>query len=68
MGCLQAACELILVQNSHTRQAQTIQAVHFFSLLRIGGTSVALLALFLSLRPVLSPRRATREQLEKPRA
>jgi phosphatidylglycerol lysyltransferase len=65
LGCLQAACELILVQNAYTQQPQTIQAVHFFSMLRIGGTSVALLALFLSMRPVLSLRKTTREQLEK---
>jgi phosphatidylglycerol lysyltransferase len=64
LGCLQAACELILVQNAHTQQPQTIQATRFFSVLRIDGTSVALLALFLSMRPVLSPRKSTHEQLK----
>jgi phosphatidylglycerol lysyltransferase len=62
LGCLQAACELTLVQNSHAQQAQTIQALHVFSALRIGGTSIALLAVILALRPVTTWRRPTQEQ------
>jgi lysylphosphatidylglycerol synthetase-like protein (DUF2156 family) len=56
-SCLQTAVELILVQNTATQTALTIPMLHFFSLLRIGGTSIALLGLFLTLRPVLLRRR-----------
>ena len=65
LGCLQAACELTLVQNSHAQQPQTVQALHVFSALRIGGTSIALLALVLALRPVTTWRRPTEEQMEQ---
>ena len=58
-GCLQAACELVLVQNAHTQAAQTHKSVILFSELRIAGTSVALLGLFLTLRPALAPRTST---------
>ena len=65
LGCLQAAGELVLVQNAHTQQAQTHQALLLFSELRIGGTSIALLALFLTLRPALKPRESIPGQEER---
>ena len=65
LGCLQAACELILVQNAHTQQAQTHEALILFSELRIGGTTIALLALFLTLRPAFHPREIGKEKEQK---
>jgi phosphatidylglycerol lysyltransferase len=55
-ACLQAAFELVFVQNAHAQHAQTHQSLLLFSELRIGGTSIALLALFLALRPALRPQ------------
>jgi phosphatidylglycerol lysyltransferase len=66
-GSLQAACELILVQNAHAQAPQTPHAARFFSVLRISGTSIALLALFLSMQPVLYRPRATAQQIAKAR-
>ena len=63
LGCLQAACELTIVQNSHAQKAETLQALHVFSALRIGGTSIALLGLILTLRPVALWRKSTQEQV-----
>jgi phosphatidylglycerol lysyltransferase len=57
LGCVQAAVELALVQNAHTQHALTHATLLLFSELRMGGTSIALLALFLALRPDLAKRR-----------
>ena len=62
-GSLQAACELVLVQNAYAQTPDTPHAARFFSILRISGTSIALLALFLSMQPVLYRSRVTPQQL-----
>ncbi|HUB67698.1 MAG TPA: phosphatidylglycerol lysyltransferase domain-containing protein [Candidatus Methylacidiphilales bacterium] len=64
-GCLQAAAELVLVQNTHTETALTSHAKHLFSVLRVGGAAASVLGLALILRPVLLRRRASPEQREK---
>jgi phosphatidylglycerol lysyltransferase len=67
LGCFQAACELEFVQNAKTQQAQTHQALILFSELRIGGTLVMLLALYLTMGPVLPRRKADAEQRARAR-
>jgi phosphatidylglycerol lysyltransferase len=64
-ACAQTACELVLVQNTHTQAALTDRTVHFFSFLRVGGTSIALVGLFLTLQPVLARRRGREEHRDK---
>ncbi|MCE0523501.1 MAG: phosphatidylglycerol lysyltransferase domain-containing protein [Methylacidiphilales bacterium] len=64
-ACMQTALELVLVQNTHTQQAQTLTTLHFFSILRVGGITIALVGLFLTLRPVLLLRRAHARDREK---
>jgi phosphatidylglycerol lysyltransferase len=66
-ACIQTALELVLVQNSHTQAAETLRSLNFFSILRIGGTAIGLLGLFLLLRPVLLRRRVREEDREKAR-
>jgi len=55
-SCLQTAVELVLVQNAHAQEPQTQTAADFFAVLRVGGITIAVLGLFLTLRPVLSQR------------
>jgi phosphatidylglycerol lysyltransferase len=57
-SCIQTAFELVLVQNSHTQEAQTITSSNFFVILRVGGITIALVGLFLTLRPVFVQRKA----------
>lgn len=57
LGCLQAACELVLVHTTYTQGPQTVRAFDFFSVLRLGGTVIAFVGLVLILRPVLQRRR-----------
>ena len=64
-GCVQTAGELILVHRSPTQVAMTNQANELFTLLRMGGTMIALGGLSLILRPVLTRRMARAEQREK---
>jgi len=64
-ACAQTACELVLVQKTHTQQPLTDQMRDFFFVLRAGGTSIAALGLFLTLRPVLLRRRNREDHLEK---
>ena len=59
VGCLQTSGELALVQNTDTQQALTGHATHLFSVLRVGGMSIALAGLFLILRPVLMRNNST---------
>ena len=66
-GSLQTACELVFVQNAHAQVPQTPHAARFFSILRISGTSIALLALFLSMQPVLYKPRRTLQQVVQAR-
>jgi phosphatidylglycerol lysyltransferase len=61
-GCLQAACELILVHVADTQHPQTELASTWFSILRIAGTLLALLALYLTLRPNLRVRAGAQER------
>ena len=49
----------MLVQSTHTQKAQTIDSSNFFVILRIGGTTIALIGLFLTLRPVLANNKPT---------
>ena len=66
LTCVRGALELVLVHNADTRHYEaTPNALILFSELRIGGTSIALLALLLALRPTLTPR--GREPLEAAR-
>jgi lysylphosphatidylglycerol synthetase-like protein (DUF2156 family) len=67
VSCAQAALELVLVQNSHTQFAATRHVAHFFSLLRLGGASILLTGLVLSLQPVLSRQRDRGEHRDKAR-
>ena len=67
-GCLQAAGELVLVQNAHTQHAQTHNSLVLFSVLRVAGTSIALLGLFLTLRPALAPRTPSAEERARMRS
>ncbi len=53
LACFQTAIELEVAHRSDTQQAQTTTSTNFFSILRAGGTSIALLGLALALRPVL---------------
>lgn len=67
-SCLQTAFELVLVQNAHAQGPQTITAYNFFVFLRIGGLTIALVGLYLTLRPVLAQRQihaADREKAKK---
>ncbi len=68
LGCGQTACELVLVQNTRTQQPLTPRMGHFFSILRTGGTSIALVGLFLTLRPVLQRRWGREEHRVQARA
>jgi lysylphosphatidylglycerol synthetase-like protein (DUF2156 family) len=65
LGCLQAACELIFAHQAYTQGPQTLQAFHFFSFLRVSSTWIALLGLYLTMRPVLERRRILDEYREK---
>jgi lysylphosphatidylglycerol synthetase-like protein (DUF2156 family) len=67
VSCAQTACELVLVQNSHTQTAMTRHVAHFFSTLRLGGISIVLVGLVLSLQPVVFRQRAREEHREKAR-
>ena len=64
-GCFQAACELELVQNIQAQQAQTHKTLILFSELRVGGALIALLALFLTLRPVVIRRNVGRDPRDR---
>jgi lysylphosphatidylglycerol synthetase-like protein (DUF2156 family) len=64
-SCLQTAFELVLVQNAHAQEPQTVSASNFFVLLRVGGITIALIGLFLTLRPVLVQRQIHAADREK---
>lgn len=67
-SCIQTAFELVLVQNTHTQEAQTIDSSNFFVILRVGGITIALVGLFLTLRPVFNQRKiyaADRERAQR---
>ena len=67
-SCLQAALELVLVQNAHAQAPQTITSADLFVLLRVGGITIALVGLILILRPVLDLQQiqaAGREKAKK---
>ena len=51
--CLQTAIELVFAQNAYAQGPQTLTSFDFFAILRVGGVTIALIGLFLSLRPVL---------------
>jgi lysylphosphatidylglycerol synthetase-like protein (DUF2156 family) len=53
-SCMQAAFELVLAQKAHAQEPQTVTASDFFIVLRVGGITIALIGLFLTLRPVLA--------------
>jgi lysylphosphatidylglycerol synthetase-like protein (DUF2156 family) len=67
MGCAQTACELVFVHHTNTQLALTSQSRDLFTILRTGGTTIALVGLFLILRPVLLQRMARAEHREKAR-
>jgi phosphatidylglycerol lysyltransferase len=66
-GCVETAVQLVFIHHTKTQLAMTSQARDLFLLLRLGGTSIALVGLFLILRPVLLRRRARAEDREKAR-
>lgn len=66
-SCLQTAFELVLVQNAYAQGPQTITSFNFFVILRVGGLTIALVGLFLTLRPVLLQRRVHARDREKVR-
>jgi phosphatidylglycerol lysyltransferase len=66
-ACAQTAFELVLVHRSTTQQPITSHARDLFSVLRTGGTAIALGGLLLILRPVLIQRMARAEHREKHR-
>jgi phosphatidylglycerol lysyltransferase len=66
-SCMQAAFELVLVQNSLAQKAQTTDASNFFFFLRVGGTTIALIGVFLALRPVFAQRKIHALDQEKVR-
>lgn len=66
-ACLQTASELVLAHKTLTQEASTPDALDFFFILRVGGTTTALIGLFLTLRPVLERRRGRTEDHEKAR-
>jgi len=67
-GCVQTACELVFVHHTNTQLAVTSHARDLFTVLRIGGTSIALVGLFLILRPVLLRRRTRVEHRDYARS
>jgi phosphatidylglycerol lysyltransferase len=64
-SCLQTAFELVLAHNAYAQGPQTITAFDFFVILRVGGTTIALIGLFLTLRPVLAQRQIRSGHREK---
>jgi len=62
MECFQTATELVIVHQTHIELPKTPHAVQLFVVLRMGGTSIALLGLILMLRPVLLRQKASEEQ------
>jgi len=67
MGCAQTACELVFVHHTNTQLALTTHSRDLFTVLRTGGTTIALVGLFLILRPVLLRRMTRVEDQEKAR-
>jgi lysylphosphatidylglycerol synthetase-like protein (DUF2156 family) len=67
VGCARTASELIFVHHTKTQLAMTQRARDLFTLLRLGGTSIAVGGLFLILRPVLLRRRARAGEREMAR-
>jgi lysylphosphatidylglycerol synthetase-like protein (DUF2156 family) len=67
LACFQTAGELEFTQESQTQQPQTFTTARFFSILCISGTLIALLGVFLALRPVLLQRRVQDENRERVR-
>jgi lysylphosphatidylglycerol synthetase-like protein (DUF2156 family) len=67
VGCAQTAVELVVVHRSVTQLAITDHAKDLFTILRMGGTTIALLGLMLVLRPVLLQRRSHGEYRKKVR-
>jgi lysylphosphatidylglycerol synthetase-like protein (DUF2156 family) len=67
LACFQTAGELEFTQESNTQQPETFTSARFFSILCISGTLIALLGLFLAMRPVISQRRIQDSNREKAR-
>jgi lysylphosphatidylglycerol synthetase-like protein (DUF2156 family) len=67
LACTQTVSELVFVHHTSTQLAVTDQSRDLFTLLRLGGTSIALVGLSLILRPVLLRRRTRTEHREKAR-
>jgi len=67
LACFQTAGELEFTQESQTQQPETFATARFFSILCISGTLIAILGLFLALRPVISQRRTLGANREKAR-
>ena len=63
-ACAQTACELVFVHHTNTQLALTSHSRDLFTVLRVGGTTIALVGLFLILRPVLLRRRTRFEHRE----
>jgi phosphatidylglycerol lysyltransferase len=66
-SCAQTACELVVVHSSWTQNAITPHSRDLFTVLRMGGTSIALLGLVMILRPVLTRRIALKSDRDRAR-
>ena len=66
-GCAKTASELVFVHHTSTQLAVIPHSRDLFAQLRVGGTSVALVGLFLILRPVIARRRSRAEHREQAR-
>jgi phosphatidylglycerol lysyltransferase len=60
-ACAQTACELVFFHHTDTQLPVTKQARDLYTTLRVGGTTISLVGLFLILRPVLLRRRTRLE-------
>jgi lysylphosphatidylglycerol synthetase-like protein (DUF2156 family) len=66
-GCAETAGELVFLHHASTQLPITQHARDLYMTLRLGGTSVAVVGIFLILRPVLLRRRDRVDQREKAR-
>ena len=66
-ACARTASELVFFHHTHTQLAVTQHTRDLFATLRVGGTTVSLVGLFMILRPVMARRRLRTEHREQAR-
>jgi phosphatidylglycerol lysyltransferase len=66
-ACVQTASQLVFLHHAKTQLAVSPHAKDLFATLRLGGTAVSLVGLFLILRPVIARRRSRTEHRERAR-